>query len=149
MTANANLVERPEIRIVAVLAHLCNKYERSWCYPSQDKICELLARFHGITLSRRHLNRHINALIAAGYLKTTRRHTKDRHGTLILKSTLYELQGAAWTLIQSFGATLAKLSTLIVHNFNHHAVPKAAQHARHNYLIMKARLQNTRRRFKW
>lgn len=149
MNADPNIVDRPELRIIAVLSHLCKKYERSWCYPSQDKICELLRRFHGVEISRRHLNRHINALEAQGYIKTTRRHTKDRHGALILKSTLYELKAAAWTLISAFGNMMAKLSTVIVHKFHPNAVPRTAQYARHNYLIMKRERQKRRSLFKW
>lgn len=149
MNPTDNLVMRPDMRIVAVLGFLSQKYGRAYCYPSQETIADLLKRFHGYVISRRNLNRHLNALEAAGYIHRTKRHQRARDGSLILKSTLYELKAAAWTLLDTLGRIASKLSTIIVHKFNHFAVPKTAQNARHVYLIMKREREKHRSRFKW
>lgn len=149
MSITANLVSRPDLRIIAVLGFLSQKYGKAYCYPSQEKMLELLARFYGYTISRRNLNRHLNALQASGYIRRTQRHQRARDGSLILKSTLYELLAPAWTFLHTLGGIASKLSTIIVHKFNHFAVPKSAQNARHVYLIMKREREKLRSRFKW
>lgn len=149
MSALDNVTLKPELRIIAVLSYLSNKYGRSWSYPSQDTILELLKRFHALTLSRRSLNRNLAGLEALGYIKRTRRHTKDRHGALILKSTVYTLLRPAFEFARTLGETIAKLSTILVHNFKVFAVPKPAQYARHHYLIMNNARRIARTKLRW
>jgi hypothetical protein len=149
MNADPSCAQRPNLQLLAVLVKLCEINSRSWCYPSQEKLLELLERFHGMTRSRRQLNRDLASLEAYGYIQRTRRHTKAKDGSLWLKSTLYTLRKAAYSLIGIFGAAAQKLSTLVVNKFNHYAVPKTAQYARHEYLIMKLRREKKRRSTFW
>jgi len=88
-----NTVRIPDLRICDTLAGLAGHHARSWCYPSQAKILELLARFTGRTLSRRHLNRHLAALERDGMLRRIRRHVRDRTRGMLLRSTVYVLAG--------------------------------------------------------
>ena len=90
---HSNTVRNPDIRIMETLAGLAGKFERTWCYPSQEKILELLKRFTGRRLSRRHLNRHLHALVRDGMLRRIRRHVRERSGALRLRSTVYVLAG--------------------------------------------------------
>ena len=88
-----NTVRNPDIRIMETLAGLAGKYERTWCYPSQEKILELLRKFTGRALSRRHLNRHLRALERDGLIRRVRRHIRDKTRGLLLRSTVYVLAG--------------------------------------------------------
>ena len=90
---HANTVRNPDIRIMETLAGLAGKFERTWCYPSQEKILQLLKRFTGRRLSRRHLNRHLHALVRDGLLRRIRRHVRERSGALRLRSTVYVIAG--------------------------------------------------------
>jgi hypothetical protein len=149
MTPSANITMKPDMRILAIITKLCEKYERRWCYPSQETILELLERWHRVVMDRRTLNRHLNGLQHLGYIERTRRHHKARDGSLILKSTVYTITAVTAQLIHNFGAALAKLSTILVHKFNPYAVPKTAQYARHEYLIKTSNAKRARSRFKW
>lgn len=149
MNTSPNVTLRPDFRIIAVLSFLCDKYQRRWCYPSQDTLLELLRRFHGLHIERRTLNRHLAGFESLGYIQRTRRHTKNKDGSLHLKSTVYTLTATALTFIQSIARAAKDLSTKIVDKFHHYAVPKTAQHARHTYLIMKLEREKLRSRFKW
>ena len=88
-----NTVRHPDIRIMETLAGLAGHHERTWCYPSQEKILELLRKFTGRALSRRHLNRHLRALERDGLIRRVRRHIRDKTRGLLLRSTVYVLAG--------------------------------------------------------
>lgn len=83
-------VQNPETLILTVLAGIADKYGKFYCYPSQDKILALLARY-GRRMSRRTLNRHLNQLERLGYIKRQCRHTHDSARGWIFRSTIYQL----------------------------------------------------------
>lgn len=144
-----NFTSKADTRIVLALLSVATKYRRQWCYPSQDTIIALMARWHRRTFTRRTLNRHLAGLEAQGYFRRVRRHTKDRSGALILKSTVYALRGAAFALLGGMKTTFAKLSTEIVDRFHSHAVPKTAQKARLESLIINHQHKKVRKRTFW
>ena len=144
-----NITYKADTRILLVLMGIAAKYKRQWCYPNQQTILTQLQRWHRTTISRRTLCRHMLGLEARGYLRRIRRHSKDRTGALILKSTVYTIQGAAWALLGSTRAMLRHLSTGIVDNFNPHAVPKTAQKARLESLIMNHQHREAKKRLRW
>jgi DNA-binding HxlR family transcriptional regulator len=86
-------VINPDTRICEVLAGLAAHTYKAWCFPTQDKICELLKRFTGRTMSRRTLNRHLAALERDGQLRRQPRHYRDKHKGMVLRSTLYVIAG--------------------------------------------------------
>ena len=88
-----NTVINPDNKICEVLAGLAAHHWKTWCYPSQDKLCELLQRFTGRIMSRRTLNRHLNALERDGQLRRVRRHHHDPRRGMVLRSTLYVICG--------------------------------------------------------
>lgn len=90
---SVNAVQNADSRILETLAGLAGHHGRTWCYPSQEKLLELLKRFTGRTMSRRHLCRHLKALERDGYLRRIRRHKRARNGSLWLRSTCYVLGG--------------------------------------------------------
>jgi hypothetical protein len=86
---STNTVRNPDWRILEVICGLAASFGKSHCYPSQDKLLELIERFTGRVMSRRTLNRHLNALCAGQYLRRIRRHTKDKVHGYLLRSTCY------------------------------------------------------------
>ncbi len=86
-------VLNPDTRICEVLAGLAAHTYKTWCFPTQDKIRELLKRFTGREMSRRTLNRHLAALERDGQLTRKRRHIKHPKFGMVLRSTLYLIGG--------------------------------------------------------
>jgi DNA-binding transcriptional ArsR family regulator len=123
----SDYVAKPDFRILNVLAGLAASFERLWCFPNQATIVRLLALHHGITMSRRALNRHLGALERDGYIDRQRRHAKKKTGTLILHSTLYKIKGHA---VQTIAKLSRFLSIAAAHKWASRwisAVPKEAQ----------------------
>ena len=96
----------PDFRLVNLLFGLATHHSKLWCYPSQDKLCELLARFHGRTMSRRSVNRHLGGLVRDGWLKRVRRHCRGRDGMMEMHSTLYTFTRRAVRCFASLRAGL-------------------------------------------
>lgn len=96
----------PDFRLVNLLFGLAARYGKLWCYPCQDKLCDLLTRFHGRAMSRRTLNRHLGGLVRDGWLKRVRRHRRGDTGALELHSTLYVLSRRALRAFASLRAGL-------------------------------------------
>lgn len=88
-------VRHPEMLILTVLAGTANKYDKGYCFPSQDKILALLRRY-GRQMSLRALNRHLSQLVRLGYIERKRRHTDDPVRGRIFRSTIYKLKGRAY-----------------------------------------------------
>jgi len=88
-------VVTPDLRVISILTGLADHFGREWCKPNQDKICELMKRFHGRIMSRRNLNRHLGALERDGWIERIRRHRRARDGSLELHSTCYRLKRRA------------------------------------------------------
>lgn len=149
MSHDPNQVKKPDLRILACLAHVAAKYGRLWCYPNQATLRALLATHYALQVSARTLNRHLAALQAQGYLDRIRRHTRDRSGQLMLKSTVYRLRGATHALLRSFGSAIRQLSTETVDRFVHHAVPNSAQKAQLYYLFNNSRRRRLARGALW
>ena len=81
----------PDFRLVNLLFGLAGRFGKLWCYPSQDKLCDLLSRFHGRTMSRRSVNRHLGGLVRDGWIRRVRRHRRGADGAIEMHSTLYVL----------------------------------------------------------
>jgi DNA-binding transcriptional ArsR family regulator len=86
-------VRKGDTLICDLLAGLAAHYFRSWCFPSQKKICELFERMYHRKMSERTLNRHLNALERDHYIHRTRRIKSDPRKGTVYRSTLYKLGG--------------------------------------------------------
>jgi hypothetical protein len=86
---SANTVRNPDFRVMEVIAGLAGHYGKNHCYPTQEKLLELVQRFTGRVMSRRTLNRHLNALCTGQWLRRIRRHVRDKHRGFLLRSTCY------------------------------------------------------------
>ena len=90
------------ISLFQTLIHLSSKYKKKYCYPSQEKILELLRKYHGIGISRRSLNRWLRHLENQGYFRRQRRITPDGEGSYRYKSTLYILGHKMFRMVKVF-----------------------------------------------
>lgn len=125
-----NFVERPDMMIVSVIAGTAEKYGKHYCYPSQSKIREMLAR-NGRAMSLRALNRHLNALVRDGWLKRQRRHTHDPQRGWTFRSTIHKLTRRALFWLSS-GLKAGQRAFDILHPSR---VPTSAQYSLHKRII--------------
>jgi hypothetical protein len=93
-------------RLLQVLISLSRGKKRVWCYPSQDKLVSLLARYHGIRISRRTLNRWLRYLESSGFIRRIRRHRRGEDGRPRFFSTVYVTLRKAFRYAASWAACL-------------------------------------------
>jgi hypothetical protein len=86
---SGNTVTNPDFRILEVICGLAGWHRKTYCFPTQEKLCELVKKFTGRSMSRRTLNRHLRALEQGQWLRRRRRHVYDKKRGFLLRSTLY------------------------------------------------------------
>jgi DNA-binding HxlR family transcriptional regulator len=84
-------VKNPDMGICHVIAGLAGDCRKTYCFPTQKKICELMVRFGYRDMSRRTLNRNLAALEQDGYVQRVRRHEHVKGVGIVFHSTLYRL----------------------------------------------------------
>jgi len=89
---------KTKIAILETLAALQRKYGKSYCFPTQYRLLELLKDHHKIILSRRALNYALREIEDAGLINRKRRIRKGPQG-LIFNSTLYFFQKAGYVFL--------------------------------------------------
>jgi hypothetical protein len=97
------------LQLLHALYAIAAKYGKSYCYPSQEKILELLKVHYDISISRRTLNRWLAFLEGEGYLFRTRRHSRGKDGQIHFHSTLYRFGKKALRLLKKIAYPLRKL----------------------------------------
>jgi len=94
---------RKALPVLSVLYKLSSHFGKLYCYPSQDKICELLQTFCSLPISRRQLNYDLLAICNHGLLRRVRRHKKTKHRGMEFHSTLYEISNLGYNLLVRSG----------------------------------------------
>lgn len=89
--------------LLMCLHGVCSKYRKLYCYPSQKKLLELLARYQGEKKSIATLNRWLRAIEDAGFIKRRRRIRRDRKLGMVFKSTLYIITEKGYHLLAKGG----------------------------------------------
>jgi len=84
-----NEVINPDHRVMEVLLGLAGWAHKTYVFPSQRKILELLRDFTGRRMSLRTLARHLRALERDLQLRRQRRYPKNVAGELVHQTTLY------------------------------------------------------------
>lgn len=84
-------VQNGDYRIISLLCGLAGVHKKRYVFPSQVWIIAQLSTFYGRLMSRSTLCRHMAALERDGYLRRTKRHTSDKHGGILYRSTLYQI----------------------------------------------------------
>lgn len=127
MRADSTVIN-PDTKICEVLAGLAAHNWKTWCYPSQLKLCELLQRFTGRVMSRRTLNRHLNALERDGQLRRVQRHHHDKQRGMVLRSTLYIIAGRFMARMHRIVAAARRFAKLPDRSRSGVRVPLSAQY---------------------
>jgi len=120
-------VATPDMRILHVLARLCARHEKLYCYPSGQTIVELVWKFTGRRMSRRTLWRHTGAMERDGWLGRTRRHETGDQGQLVCHSTLYVLTRRALKYLRATISNVWNWSTGAAKSLIHIAVTEVAE----------------------
>jgi len=98
--------------ILHVLSALGWHYRKTYSYPSQNKICALVAQWHGIVMSRRTLNRRLAEMEKEKSLQRTRRLKKGKTGKLEFYTTLYRILQYPVAAVKGFLQTAVKVARL-------------------------------------
>ncbi len=120
-------VATPDMRILHVLARLCARHKKLYCYPSGQTIVEMVWKFTGRRMSRRTLWRHTGALERDGWIGRTRRHETGERGELVLHSTLYVLTRRALQMLRATMSDVWRWSTGAARSLIHIAVTEVAE----------------------
>lgn len=99
--------QRPDLLVLTILSAIASNSGKSYCYPSQDKILDLLSRY-GRHMSRRTLNRHLNALVGQGWIKRQRRHQHCATRGFTFRSSLYTLTRRSYRWLSGLGNAAKK-----------------------------------------
>jgi hypothetical protein len=107
--------------ILYALFGVCCKHKKYYCWPSQKKILELMARYQDLGFSVRTLNRDLRWLEDNGYISRLRRIRVGCGGKLVFCSTLYKFKGKAFNFLNSLGNRVKRL-------FSFFRLPKLAHY---------------------
>ena len=107
--------------ILGCLFGVSLKYGKRYCYPSQNKIQQLLFDYHYIEISNRTLNRDLLELEEDGFLERLRRTKKMCGGKKMFTSTLYKFKAKAYIWLNSLGKWVKKV-------FSFFRLPKMADY---------------------
>jgi len=75
--------------IILSLSHLMLKQGKRYCFPSQEKLCEILGKYYQNPIKRRALNYHLRHLEDRHFIARKRRIRRDDDGKMVFASTLY------------------------------------------------------------
>lgn len=78
-------------KILEIFFYLAQKGQKTYCWPSQQKIIEILSNLYDIKISLRTLNYHLASLEEAGFIKRIRRIRQGKDGKIEFNSTLYQI----------------------------------------------------------
>lgn len=79
---------------------LQEKYQNHYSWPSQLTLLALLSKFYGLQMCRRTLCYHLKYLESNGFLQRQRRIKHLSDGTLLTRTTLYELTKLAFSYLK-------------------------------------------------
>jgi len=105
-----------DMGIMMTLYYLITANKRTYCFPSQEKLLEILKEKYDIMISRRTLNYHLRKLGDLDFIFRKRRIKKDDNGVLKFKSTLYWLKKGAWKLLTRMGCLLQQTVKMLKKN---------------------------------
>jgi len=103
----------PELRsqraaILMMLVGVAKTHNKAYCWISQNRQLELLAKYHQWNISRRTLNRRLKELVEEGYIVRIRRHIKNGSGGIRFNSTLYKFTARVFVWLRRLGGFIRK-----------------------------------------
>lgn len=96
-------ISRKALPILSVLTKLNTHFGKLYCFPSQEKLLELLQKFCSLNISRRQLNYDLKAICDHGLIRRTRRHRRSKIKGMEFHSTLYEISFLGYNLLVRSG----------------------------------------------
>jgi len=121
-------LDRLDTAIMKTLVGLCDHFKKNYCSPGQQTIADRCRDWYGIKTSVRNLNRRLNYLEAAGWIKRINRNGKkqyafwEEHGKQkskekgkdnIWRSTVYLLSQKVWIWGKKIQTWARKLSAFL------------------------------------
>lgn len=111
-------LSRKALPILLTLHRLQSHFNKLYCYPSQDKLLDLLEKFCSLKMSRRQLNYDLKVMEKHGLIRRVRRHRRTKKRGMEFRSTLYEIcflgynllcrcGAVAWSVLRDFRARVA------------------------------------------
>jgi hypothetical protein len=97
---------KPEI--LAVFHKLNTLYGKSYCYPSQVKILEILKKIYDIKICRRTLNYDLDDLESSGYITRIRRIRRGSSGDIEFQTTLYKITARGYLFLRRLGLNVVR-----------------------------------------
>lgn len=101
-------IERTAMPVLSILWGLSKYHNKRYCFPSQNKIMELLGSRFFIRISKSTLNRWLAGMVSVGLIKRVRRITWHERKGLIFKSTLYKFTRKSMILLLKIGIVIKK-----------------------------------------
>jgi len=89
--------------ILSIIHGLNNYHRNAYCFPSQDKMLDLLNKRFRVVISRRMLNYDLKYLQDHGYIKRIRRHVSRPGQGWVMRSTLYKILIPGYLLLRRLG----------------------------------------------
>ena len=99
-------VETRAFPVLSIIHGLSTHHGKKYCYPSQVKFMDLLARRLGVFVSIATLNRWLRVVEDAGYLRRIRRIRRDRKLGMVFQSTIYVLTWRGCNLLARQGVAV-------------------------------------------
>jgi hypothetical protein len=130
MAYDPNVVINPDFRILHYLHNMSAFRGRTYTYVSQARMIVELRRFHGLKLSVRTLQRHLNALVNQFYLKRIRRHYRDRVFGFVHRSTIHEVRRRWFDSVRKTIVNSLRLAKLPAESIALFDLPGPAQYRR-------------------
>ncbi|MBA7621634.1 hypothetical protein ES703_28999 [subsurface metagenome] len=92
--------------ILGTLFWLIRHYKMDYCWPSQEKLLYLLARWHRCRISIATLNRWLRAIEDDGYIFRTRRIKRHPKRGMLFKSTMYKISKKGFAKLAMLGVSV-------------------------------------------
>lgn len=117
---DCNLRSRPMVLLNALLG-IAKKYNKKYCYVSQERLREVAGEFGGIWMSNRTLNRDLRFLEDECWIERIRRHHKGSDGKILFACTLYKFRAKVFNALFTIGNSVKRL-------FGHYRLPRWAEY---------------------
>jgi len=99
--------------LLAIISGLCAHFGKLYCYPSQEKLIELLNERVHIQKSRATLNRWLADLEGEGLIVRRSRHRRDPRRGWVFRSTLYEVTLRGYQILARFGVDVKRQISIL------------------------------------
>ncbi len=94
--------------VLSILHGLSDSFDRLYCFPSQERIMELLIKFRDTKIAIATLNRWLRAAEDLKYIKRTRRTRRDKKLGMVFQSTLYRITYKGYQRLKRIGMDVIK-----------------------------------------